>query len=107
MTHSSSSISLCRHCQFYSPEGRRGGHCRKLNVSVQSRWDACSLGTPPFAATWKELESIAIWKQKVLSHEEVALVVEGSISTSLFEENEAVTVPILGRSNSPTARVVS
>lgn len=107
MTHASSPISACRHCQFYSPEGRRGGHCRKLNVSVQSRWDACSLGVPPFAATWRELESIAVWKQKVLSHEELSLVVEGSISSDLFVESEVTPAPLLSRRTLPTSRIVS
>jgi len=76
-------------------------------VSVQSRWDACSLATPPFAATWRELESIAIWKQKVLSHDEMALTVEGAISTDLFDENETASVPILSRKTSPATRIVS
>ncbi len=107
MTPSSAVISACRHCQFYAPEGRRGGHCRKLNVSVQSRWEACSLGVPPFAATWRELESIAIWQQKVLSHDELALAVETSISTGFFEENEAASVPVLSRRTYPVSRSVS
>lgn len=107
MTHSSSSISFCRHCQFYSPEGRRGGHCRKLNVSVQSRWDACSLATPPFAATWRDLESMAIWKQTVMLHEEITLVAEGSISADFFDEHEASAMAALSRPASVSTRVIS
>lgn len=88
MKMSSSSIASCCHCQFYFPEGRRGGHCKKLNVSVKSRWTACSLAVPPFASTWKELESIAIWKQKVLlQQEEIALAVEATLNADLLEEN--------------------
>ncbi|EKQ68969.1 hypothetical protein OsccyDRAFT_1571 [Leptolyngbyaceae cyanobacterium JSC-12] len=90
----SSSISSCRHCQFYFPEGRRGGHCKKLNVSVKSCWTACSLATPPFAATWKELESITVWKQKVLLQEEVALTVEATLNADLLAENRPTVVMV-------------
>jgi hypothetical protein len=42
-------VSACRHCQFYKPEGRRGGYCQQLSVPVQGQWQACSLSLPPFA----------------------------------------------------------
>ncbi len=45
---SSGQVSTCRYCRSYQVEGRRGGHCSKLNVSVQSRWSACSLAEPTF-----------------------------------------------------------
>jgi hypothetical protein len=38
----------CRHCRHYVHEGRRGGQCERLNVSVQSRWDACALSQAVF-----------------------------------------------------------
>jgi hypothetical protein len=41
-------VSTCRYCRSYQVEGRRGGHCNKLNVTVQSRWSACSLAEPTF-----------------------------------------------------------
>lgn len=82
----SSSISTCRHCQFYAPEGRRGGYCRKLNVAVQGRWNACSLATPPFARAWKDLESLTLWQQQTAMQGQALLVVEGSLSTDLFED---------------------
>ncbi|WP_204105901.1 MULTISPECIES: hypothetical protein [Spirulina sp. CCY15215] len=51
-------ISACRHCRFYTPEGRRGGTCQKLNVPVQSCWKACSLAAHPFATViWKKWDS--------------------------------------------------
>lgn len=51
-------ISTCRHCRFYSPEGRRGGTCQQLNVTVQGCWKACSLVAHPFAnLTWKKWDS--------------------------------------------------
>ena len=50
--------SSCRHCRFYRPEGRRGGACQKLNVPVESNWEACSLASSPFTSSLKELEKI-------------------------------------------------
>lgn len=52
--------STCRHCRFYSPEGRRGGHCSQLNVAVRSSWKACSLATPIFEPDW-EFPGIPMW----------------------------------------------
>ncbi|WP_058996359.1 hypothetical protein [Leptolyngbya sp. NIES-2104] len=52
--------STCRHCRFYSPEGRRGGHCSQLNVSVQSTWKACSLATRIFEPEW-EFSGLPVW----------------------------------------------
>ncbi len=40
--------SSCRHCRHYVHEGRRGGQCEQLNVSVQSGWDACVLSQAIF-----------------------------------------------------------
>lgn len=102
MRQSSSSISACRHCQYYSPQGRRGGHCKKLNVSVKSHWTACNFATPPFAATWKELESITAWTQKTLLKEDIVLAVETSLNPSLFEEGSSSSVSA-GAGVSPSA----
>lgn len=52
------SISACRYCRFYQPEGRRGGHCQKLGVAVESSWKACALASSPFKSTVKKLEDI-------------------------------------------------
>lgn len=38
----------CRHCRHYFHEGRRGGQCEQLNISVQSSWDACVLSQAIF-----------------------------------------------------------
>ncbi len=51
-------ISSCRHCRFYGPEGRRGGVCQKLSVPVDSNWKACSLARSPFKNSLKQLEEI-------------------------------------------------
>ncbi len=54
------SISTCRHCHFYHLEGRRGGYCQQLGVSVQGSWQSCSLGVSPFAK-WKQIIGIPTW----------------------------------------------
>jgi len=46
--------SCCRLCQYYRSEGRNGGHCQKLGVSVASHWASCSLALPPFAPSWEK-----------------------------------------------------
>lgn len=46
-------ISVCRHCRFYTPEGRRGGQCARLGVPVCSQWSACSLAQSPFIVARK------------------------------------------------------
>ncbi|MDX2243479.1 MAG: hypothetical protein NW224_22590 [Leptolyngbyaceae cyanobacterium bins.302] len=99
MKHSSAAISACRHCRFYSPQGRRGGYCKKLNVSVKGQWEACSLATPPFAATWRELESITVWTQKALIAEDRVRAVEGSLATDLFEAKQTALVPCVSRAS--------
>lgn len=55
--------SNCRHCRFYSPEGRRGGHCNQLNVAVRSSWKACSLATPIFEQDW-EFPGLPVWHRE-------------------------------------------
>ncbi len=44
-------VSNCRRCQYYHLQGRRGGHCNKLNVAVRGNWGACSLAAPVFTAS--------------------------------------------------------
>jgi hypothetical protein len=51
MTSADPRISSCRRCQHYQLQGRRGGHCQKLNVDVQGNWSACSLAMPLFSST--------------------------------------------------------
>jgi hypothetical protein len=62
-------VSACRRCQFYTPEGRRGGQCQLLNVSVQGSWSACTLSAAPFAPTWttdwRELEELIALKTPI------------------------------------------
>lgn len=46
------SLPTCYFCQHYRPVGRRGGHCKMMNVPVESSWSACSLAVPVFADPW-------------------------------------------------------
>lgn len=66
MKNSNCPTQACRHCRFYTPEGRRGGHCQQLNVEVQGGWTACSLAIPPFTPAWENLEEILVWQQRSL-----------------------------------------
>ena len=50
--------SACRYCSSYEPEGRRGGLCQLLGVSVEGSWKACAFASSPFENTLEKLESI-------------------------------------------------
>lgn len=52
--------SACRHCQFYHPEGRRGGICSQLGVPVEAEWKSCHLATPAFDTEWQPLPEIVL-----------------------------------------------
>ena len=54
------STSSCRYCRFYNPEGRRGGICSQLNVSVKAHWKSCQFSCPVFADDWQEYPEIAL-----------------------------------------------
>ncbi|MEM9245963.1 MAG: hypothetical protein AAGA67_09515 [Cyanobacteria bacterium P01_F01_bin.153] len=45
-------ISSCRHCRYYTPEGRRGGHCGQLDALVHGDWKACPFAVSAFPAHW-------------------------------------------------------
>ncbi|MBO0348544.1 hypothetical protein J0895_05370 [Phormidium pseudopriestleyi FRX01] len=66
--------SSCRHCRFYTPEGRRGGNCQQLGVLVRGGWKACSLALPPFAPSWEDI------KPDLILLEDQRLRVEGTLS---------------------------
>jgi hypothetical protein len=53
------SVSVCCHCSYYQPQGRRGGHCKQLCVAVKGKWKACSLAHPVFASAWNSQHAIA------------------------------------------------
>jgi hypothetical protein len=52
------SYQSCRNCRYYHTEGRRGGMCNQLSVSVQGEWPACSLAARPFNTAWESLEEV-------------------------------------------------
>ncbi len=85
-------ISACRRCQFYTPEGRRGGQCQLLNVSVQGSWSACTLAAAPFTPTWttdwRELEELISLKTPIELLEadlNSTALVEPLLSLSVYE----------------------
>jgi hypothetical protein len=82
MSTHDSSISLCRHCQHYLPEGRRGGHCSQLNVDVKSQWQACSLAVPPFRPSWERLKELMLWQQKVMEAQDSVISEVTELSTT-------------------------
>lgn len=59
--------SVCKHCRHYSPQGRRGGMCQKLNAPVRGDWQACSLVNSPFMPTWETWEEIAFAEEPKLT----------------------------------------
>ncbi len=66
MNHSHCQTSACRYCRHFIPEGRRGGNCQQLGVTVQGRWKACSLALPAFAPSWEGLEGLGIWQHQLV-----------------------------------------
>jgi hypothetical protein len=59
-------ISCCQRCRYYTPEGRRGGHCGQLNVQVRGKWQACSLAAPVFLNALPNLEEIPVWREDLV-----------------------------------------
>lgn len=70
----------CRHCRFYQPEGRRGGSCLKLGVSVLSSWKACFLACSPFKSPLKNLNTTFVSLEKTLINLEEIVHLETSLS---------------------------
>ena len=56
-TSSPDPISACRHCRYYTTEGRRGGQCDQLDTLVHGDWKACPLALPAFAPSWESVET--------------------------------------------------
>lgn len=77
--------SACRYCRYYQPEGRRGGCCQVLRVSVQGSWKACELSLPAFASSWESL------KEVMIVPDELALV--PTPSTVFSESNHSSLEP--------------
>lgn len=58
MSSSVDFISSCRHCRYYTPEGRRGGQCSQLDALVHGDWKTCHLATPAFSPHWESFDAI-------------------------------------------------
>lgn len=83
--------STCRYCRHYQPEGRRGGQCDQLGVSVESNWKACALASHPFTDNWENLEDIVILEHSLaLNYSIVASSTEIS-NLQEMEENPAIS----------------
>ncbi|MGF1495988.1 MAG: hypothetical protein ACFB8W_04070 [Elainellaceae cyanobacterium] len=83
-----SGISVCRYCQHYLLEGRRGGQCQQLGIHVQGCWKACSLAIPPFAPSWETCGGIkrslgTLWQHQAHS------AIEGISADQAIEALEA------------------
>lgn len=75
------SVSACRHCRYYEPEGRRGGQCKILGGLVQSSWKSCNLAIPAFAPSWENLEDIMLWQKESLRQETMSFSVDCAIAS--------------------------
>lgn len=73
--------SACRSCRYYTPEGRRGGHCQQLGVPVRGGWQACSLAIPAFAPSGENIEKMLLWQKEMFLLGEV-LPLEGASDTA-------------------------
>jgi hypothetical protein len=78
MNTSGNSISACRLCQHYNPEGRRGGFCGKLDVPVSPSWEACSLAAHPFEPSWRPINEFNPVMRESL-HDSIPLTREESL----------------------------
>ncbi|HTL89331.1 MAG TPA: hypothetical protein VL134_08010 [Leptolyngbya sp.] len=88
MKNNDTFTSACRHCRFYSPEGRRGGTCSQLNVTVQSSWKACSLATSVFEPSW------GFAKLPVLHREAAFLRATSTESIAFTQTAEPIAVEV-------------
>jgi len=86
------STSVCRYCRFYKPEGRRGGSCQILGVSVESSWKACNLASSPFETTLKKLEDIFHLETETSVNRESNQKVPVNISEMEIEGNFKTTI---------------
>ena len=72
--------SACRHCRYYQPEGRRGGSCQKLGVSVDSNWKACVLASSPFDNALDNLDTTITQLDTTLTNLEEIVQLETAFS---------------------------
>jgi hypothetical protein len=87
MNTSNLGVSVCRYCQYYKAEGRRGGQCQQFGAQVQSSWKACALAIPPFAPTWEGLEEMfgrqdAVWTLPEVPNPSYSLPAKQTVSAA-------------------------
>jgi hypothetical protein len=80
----------CRHCRYYQPEGRRGGSCQQLGVSVDSKWKACTLASFPFENVFSDLETTLTTLEEIV-HLETALSFSYKSYKNNFNQNSKKT----------------
>jgi len=78
--------SACRYCRHYDVEGRRGGMCQQLGVSVRGNWKACSLALPLFTPSWESIEEILQDEKLILKEAFSVNCSLGSTETVVSEE---------------------
>ena len=73
--------SRCGLCRFYCHEGRRGGTCSQLNVSVSADLDACCLSASPFCTEFNhDLEASLEASVEIAKQEASKFVANDTIS---------------------------
>ncbi len=80
------SNAKCRHCRFYEPEGRRGGCCQKLGVTVDATWSVCSLASFPFENNFTQFENSLDIISKTLATLEEIVHLETALSLPYLEQ---------------------
>jgi hypothetical protein len=88
----------CRHCRYYQPEGRRGGLCQQLGVSVDSKWKACTLASFPFENVFPDLDTTLTTLEEIV-YLETAL----SLSYKSYKNNSTQSLK-KGNKNNLTAK---
>lgn len=77
--------STCRLCQYYQPDGRRGGRCELLSgVPVQGSWQACALSIPAFTPDWEPEEVMIMPAHGLLSQRQNCIPLNQKGSTSVL-----------------------
>lgn len=85
-------VSACRYCRYYKSEGRRGGACQLLDVSVHGGWKACALAIPAFAPSWENLEDMMNLPDAMPAVAENSLVC--SANQPLVEVKKVINSPL-------------
>lgn len=78
----------CRHCRFYTPEGRRGGHCSQLGVKVSGFWQSCDLSLPSFAPSW---ESAEVFSGN--HHDRITIMLKKKLKKKLTKHRIYIRIP--------------